>query len=231
MFQNSGYVFLTLLAACVAAFWPRYLSKAPLTIDPYTHVHALAMLAWVLLLVVQPFLIRYRRRGAHRVLGALSYVVAPAVVVTSLLLAHVRFKAMSPLVFLAEAHNLYLPLSAAVLFAIAWAGGIVYRRVTALHSGFMVCTALTMIDPVLGRILAFYLPPLPHELMYQAITYGSADLILLGLILDKGDDLTSRWALKTMLKIFIAAHALWFTLAQSAAWIPIARWFRDLPVT
>jgi hypothetical protein len=231
MFQNSGYVFLALLAACVAAFWPRYLSKAPGTIDAYTHVHALAMLSWVLLLVVQPFLIRYRRRGAHRALGTVSYLVAPAVVVTSVLLAHTRFKAMSPLVFLAEAHNLYLPLSAAVLFALAWLGGIIYRRVTVLHSGFMVCTALTMLDPILGRILAFYLPPLPHELMYQAITYGSADLILIGLILGKGDDLTSRWALKTMLKIFIVAHALWFTLAQSAAWIPFARWFRGLPLT
>jgi hypothetical protein len=189
------------------------------------------MLAWVLLLVVQPLLIRYRRRAAHRALGVLSYVLAPAVVISSVLLAHLRFRSMSPLVFLAEAHNLYLPLSAAVLFAIAWAFGIVYRKVTVLHAGFMVCTALTMIDPILGRILAFYLPPLPHELIYQAITYGSADLILLALILGKGDDLTSRWALKTMLKIFIVAHALWFTLAQSAAWIPVARWFRGLPLT
>ncbi len=128
MFQNSGYVFLALLAACVAAFWPRYLSRAPGTIDAYTHVHALAMLAWVLLLVVQPFLIKYRQRGAHRAIGALSYVVAPAVVVSSVLLAHLRFRSMSPLVFLAEAHSLYLPLSAAVLFAIAWAGGIPIGR-------------------------------------------------------------------------------------------------------
>ncbi len=231
MFQKSGYFFLTLLAASIAAFWPKYLSKAPRSIDAYTHVHAFAMLSWVLLLIVQPFLIRFRRRTAHRALGALSYVLAPAVVVSSVLLAHTRFKAMSPLVFLAEADSLYLPLSTAVLFSIAWAGGIAYRKVTALHAGFMVCTGLTMIDPVLGRVLAFYLPPLPHELLYQAITYGLTDLILLGLILGRGDDLTTRWALKAMLKIFLLAHALWFTAAQSAAWIPIARWFKSLPLT
>jgi hypothetical protein len=231
MFQKSGYFFLALLAASIAAFWPKYLSKAPRSIDAYTHVHAFAMLAWVLFLIVQPFLIKFRQRAAHRVLGALSYAIAPAVVVSSVLLAHTRFKAMSPLVFLAEAHNLYLPLSTALLFAIAWAGGIAYRKVTPLHAGFMVCTGLTMIDPVLGRVLAFYLPPLPHELFYQAITYGLGDLILLGLILGRGDDLTTRWALKTMLKIFLLAHALWFTAAQSAAWIPIARWFKGLPLT
>jgi hypothetical protein len=231
MFQNSGYCFLALLAACVAAFWPRYLSKAPGNIDAYTHAHALAMAAWVLLLVVQPFLIRARLRTAHRALGGLSYLVAPAVVVSSVLLAHTRFRAMSPLVFLAEAHNLYLPLSAAGLFAIAYAGAIFHRRVPALHAGFMACTALTLIDPVLGRILAFYLPPLPHDLYYQAITYGSGDLLLLYLILARGDDPTSRWALKTMLKLFVVAHVLWFTAAQSAAWIPFARWFRGLSLT
>ena len=231
MFQNSGYYFLALLAACVAAFWPRYLSKAPWTIDAYTHVHAFAMVAWLVLLTVQPFLIRWRRRAAHRALGLLSYALAPAVLVSSVLLAHLRFRSMSPLVFLAEAHNLYLPLSTAVLFAIAWAGGIAYRKVPVLHAGFMVCTALTMIDPILARILGFYLPPLPHELYYQAITYGLGDLILLGLILGRGDDLTSRWALKTMLKVFVVAHVLWFTAAQSAAWIPVARWFRSLPLT
>jgi len=231
VFQNSGYYFLLLLAASIAAFWPRYLSKPPARIDAYTHVHAFAMVAWVVLLIVQPFLIRWRWRAAHRALGALSYVVAPAVVVSTVLLAHVRFKVMSPLVFLGEARNLYLPLSAAALFAIAYIGAIVYRKVMPLHAGFMVCTAFTMIDPVLGRVLAFYLPPLPHHLYYQAITYGLADLILLRLIFAPGDDLKSRWALKTMLQVSLVAHGLWFTLAQSLAWLPFARWFRGLPLS
>jgi len=231
MFQNSGYYFLALLAAAVAAFWPHYLSKPPRTIDNYTHVHALAMLSWLLLLVVQPFLIRFRLRSVHRTLGALSYVVAPAVVVSGVLLAHQRFKAMSALVFLGEARNLYLPLSALILFAIAYAGAIVYRKVMPLHASFMVCTALTMIDPILGRVLFFYLPHLPQEIYYQVITYGLADLILLRLIYAPGDDLYTRWALKTMFPVFLVTHILWFTFAQSAAWMPVARWFRSLPLT
>jgi len=231
VFQNSGYYFLALLAASIAAFWPRYLSKPPGSIDTYTHAHAVTMIAWVVLLTVQPLLIRWRRRPVHRTLGALSYILAPAVVITTVLLAHARFKAMSPLVFLGEARHLYLPLSGAALFAIAYVGAIVYRKVTPLHAGFMVCTGLTLIDPVLGRVLAFYLPPLPHTLYYQAITFGLADLILLRLIFAPGDDLTTRWALKTMLPLFIVAHALWFTVAQSETCLPFARWFRGLPLT
>ena len=231
MFRNSGYYFLGLTAAAIAAFWPRYLSRDPRGIDAYTHLHAFSMLAWSLLLIAQPFLIRARRRSAHRVLGLLSCALAALVMVSSLLLAHLRFASMSPLVFLAEAKNLYLPVSTVVLFGTAYGMGLYYRRVPSLHAAFMVGTALTMIDPILGRIIGFYFPPLPNDLLYQAITYGTTDLILLGLILARRTDAQSRWALATMLKIFVPVHALWFTLAQSAAWMPFARWFRSLPLT
>lgn len=231
MFNNSGFYFLALLAAAVAAFWPKYLSQTPRSIDAYTHLHAFSMLAWSALLIAQPFLIRARRRSAHRALGVLSYALAALVMISSLLLAHLRFVSMSPLVFLAEARNLYLPVCTVVLFGIAYGMGLYHRRVPSLHAAFMVCTALTMIDPILGRILFFYFPPLPNDLYYQVITFGTTDLILLGLILVRRIDPQSRWALATMLKIFVPAHALWFTLAQSAAWMPFARWFKSLPLT
>ena len=95
----------------------------------------------------------------------------------------------------------------------------------------MICTALTMIDPILGRILAFYLPPLRPDVYYQVITFGLADLILLSLVLAETDDLRNRWALRAMLKAFILAHILWFTVAQSSGWLPFASWFRSLPLT
>jgi hypothetical protein len=231
MFESAGYYFLALLGAAIAAFWPRYLSKPPAAIDTYTHVHAAFMVSWLLLLIIQPFLIRFRARKLHRALGALSYLLAPAVVASVVLLAHQRFKPMSALVFMGEARNLYLPISTAALFAVAYGGAIVYRKVMPLHAGFMICTGLTMIDPVLGRLLFFYLPPLPHLAMYQAVTYGLTDLILLRLIYAPGDDLHTRWALRFMLQVFVIAQLLWFTLAPSPLWTPFARWFRALPLT
>lgn len=231
MSNHSGYYALILLGAAVAAFWPRYLSVAPRTIDAYTHVHAFSMLAWCLLLIVQPFLIRARMRRAHRALGAFSYVLAPMVVISSLLLAHQRFKAMTPIVFAAEVENLYLPVSAVVMFAFACGFGLFYRRVQLLHATFMAGTGLTLVDPILGRILGFYLPPLPDPVYYQAITFGSVDLILLGVILNGRTEAQTRWACKTMLSLFVPLHTLWFTLAPSAAWETFARWFRALPLT
>jgi hypothetical protein len=231
VFRDSGYYFVVLLGAGVAAFWPKYISRPAAEIDAYTHVHAAVMVAWCGLLIAQPFLIRARRRSVHRALGVLSYGVAPAVVMASVLLAHHRFRSMDEDTFAAEARNLYLPLSTLVLFCIAYGCGILYRRRPELHARFMVCTSLTMIDPVLGRILAFYLPPLPDYLYYQGVTYGLTDVILLSLaIRDRGRP-QARWVFPTMLALFMAAHAMWFTWAQADAWLVIASWFRRVPLT
>jgi hypothetical protein len=231
VFRNSGYYFIALFAGALVAFWPKYISRPPGETDAYTHVHAAAMVVWCGLLIAQPFLIRGGRKPLHRALGALSYAVVPVLLAASLLLAHLRFRTMDDRTFAAEAASLYLPLSAVVLFGVAYGGGILFRKTPAVHASFMICTALTMIDPVLGRILAFYFPPLSNDLYYQAITFGLVDLILLGLILRERARGQGRWALGSMLVVFVGAHIGWFTAAQSDGWRVFADWFRRLPLT
>ncbi len=231
MFRNSSMYFGALLLGALAAFWPKYLSRPPHSIDAYTHVHAFAMTAWCGLLIVQPLLIRGGRRALHQALGAVSYGLVPLLLVASLLLAHTRFHLMDESRFETEAPNLFLPLSAILLFALAYALAVAYRRTPPLHARFMICTALPMIDPVVGRLLAFYLPPFPHYLYYQAVTFGGTDLILLILAFKDRREVRARWVFPAMLVPFITAHVLWFTWAQSDLWRPIAAWFRRLPLT
>jgi hypothetical protein len=228
---DSGWYFLALLLAALAAFWPKYVSQPPGSIDAYTHAHALAMTLWCGLLIAQPFLIKAGRRTLHRSLGATSYALVPCLVVSSLLLANSRFRAMDDATFATEAPSLYLPLSGIALFALTYALAIVYRRTPAVHARFMSGTALTMVDPVVGRLLFFYLPPLPHFLLYQAVTLGATDVLLAGLALQDRGTPQVRWVFPLLLALFAAMHLLWFTLAQSALWRPIATWFRSLPLT
>ena len=231
LFLNSGYYFVALLLAALAAFWPKYLSRPPHSIDAYTHAHAFAMLAWCGLLIVQPFLIRAGRRSLHRALGRTSYVLVPFLLAASLLLAHFRFRSMDEATFAAEAPSLYLPLSGFLLFGVAYGLAMVYKRTPAVHARFMICTALTTLDPVVGRLLFFYAPPLPNFLLYQAITFGGTDLLLAGLAFKDRAAPQVRWVFPLMLATFGLAHVLWFTLAQSALWTPIATWFRSLPLS
>lgn len=230
MFRSSGFWLAALVLAALAAFWPGYISKPAASVDAHTHLHAVVMALWCALLVAQPLLVRAGRTALHRRLGLLAYGLGPLVVVSSLLLAHARFRAKDEAAFQAEAFSLYLPLSAAVLFGVAWALGIACRRVPALHARFMLCTALVLFDPVFGRVLFYYFPALPHELLYQALTYGATDLVLLGLIARERRQGQRSVAFPAMLAVFVPAHVLWFTWAQSAAWRPVAEWFRGLPL-
>jgi hypothetical protein len=231
MFRSSGYWFAGLLVAAGFAFWPKYLGRLNEHLDPYTHFHAIVATAWCGLLIVQPFLIRAGRRELHRKLGALSYAIAPLLLVASTLLANARFRAMDEATFASEAASLYLPLSAVFLFGLSYALAMIYRKTQALHARFMIATGLVLVDPVVGRVLFFYAPPLPHALLYQAITFGSVDLILLALLWRPPLGPRLRRTFMAGAAAFPAAHLGWFTVAQSRLWLPLARWFRALPLT
>ena len=231
MFRTSGYWFAALFVGALFAFWPRYLSRFGEDIDRYTHFHAAVATVWCLLLIVQPFLIRAGRRDLHRRLGVLSWAVGPLLVAASLLLTNARFRAMDSSTFAAEAVNMYLPLQASVTFAWAWALAMAFRRTTPLHARFMIATGLVLLDPVGGRLLYYYGPPLANPAHTQILTFGLADLILLGLLWRPRMAPRPQRIFAAGAALFPLVHAGWFTLAPGPAWTKFAAWFRDLPLT
>jgi hypothetical protein len=231
MVRTSSFWFIGLSGAALFAFWPMYLSKLPLGGDRYTHLHAILMTIWLGLLIVQPYLIRTGRRRLHRALGAASYLLVPLILVASTQLTHFRARAMDEAVFRAEGRFFYLPLAMVTVFAIAWGLAMLWRRTPALHARYMVCTGLTLIDPVVARIAFFYFPPLASPLHYQLLGFGLTDLVLLALIVKERGQRQGRAAFPLMLAIFATVHVLWFTAAQTPGWWAFVRWFRELPLT
>lgn len=230
MFPQFGYLLIAGFGAVIVAFWPRYLGRPLSATDAYTHVHAAAMAAWYGMLVAQPLLVRSGRRNLHQTVGRASYVLVPVVVASSILLAHQRFSTMDEQTFGQEAPFLFLPLSQAGLLAVAYGLAIRYRRVPSLHARFMIGSTLTFVDPVLGRLLFQFLPPLPHQLHYQAVTFGLCDLILIVLARRDWHHARAWWAFPVLLGLFVPVHAFWFAGWQSPAWLALSRWFRDLPL-
>ena len=231
MFRNSGYAFAALLVAAGFAFWPRYLSRFGEGIDGYTHFHAAVATVWCLLLILQPTLVRARRLDLHRRVGALAWVVGPLLAAASLLLTNARFRALDPAMFAVEAHNMYLPLQAIVTFAWAWGLAMVFRRTQAVHARFMIATGLTLLDPVVGRLLFYYGPPIANPIHVQLVTFGLCDAILLALLFRPRMASRQRRAFALGAGFFLLVHLGWFTLAQAPGWRRVAVWFRDLPLT
>ena len=230
MFISATFGFLALFLLATLAFWPRYISLLGSPIDPYTHLHAAFASLWCLLLIAQPVLVR-RSRPLHRRLGAISYVIAPCFLAASVLLAHSRFHAMDEETFLREAPSLFLPLSAVALFSVSYILAIRHRHTMPLHARFMIATGLPMIDPVLGRLLFFFGPPLPHPLHYQLVTFVVTDAVLLALLLRPRLAPSLRPAFIVPAALFPVLHVAWFTIVQRPEWVPFAAWFRRLPLS
>ena len=224
--SRSWKYFAGFLLLAAIAFWPTYLSQ-PRASSAYTHAHAISATAYMILLVVQSWAIGSRRVGLHRASGKLSYILAPLVIITIVLLAHDRIGLASGEAYAIQTYILYLQLSLAVLFAVSYGLAIWTRRSVARHSRFMVCTALTLVDPVLIRIL-FWIDPTPSW-NYQWLTFGVTDLIFLVLIWLEKNNRAGRDVFPAMLALFVALQApalLGWT--DGSAWQAFARWFASI---
>jgi hypothetical protein len=231
-FLSAAALFvLGLIVLAVAGFWPTYLNQPFAKLDRYTHAHAALGAFWLLLLLGQILLIRSGRRGVHRQVGRLSYVAAPFFILSSVLLAHFRFSRMDEPTFAKEAYTLYLPLSVSLLFVCAYGLALLHRRQVRLHGSFMLCTALLLVDPVVGRVLAFHVIRLPEFWHYQLITFALEFGVLFALLRGLPRHSPDRSQFAPFAALFVLVQLLWFVAPRTVAWTSIADWFRRLPLT
>jgi hypothetical protein len=55
------------------------------------HFHGAIMLSWVMLMVVQPLLIQYRKVRMHKFAGKITYVLAPLLALSILMVSHMVY--------------------------------------------------------------------------------------------------------------------------------------------
>lgn len=214
---------LLLLGVGVFGFWKPYFGRLSAA-QGLAHLHALAMLAWIGMLVAQPMLIRGRQLDWHRRIGKASYVVVPLIVISALCLAQLRISEAPPQMLPMQQTILYLGLSTSLLFVVIWGLGIRYRRVPALHARYMVGTVLTLIDPSLVRVMIFWVPGVPPPL-YQWITFGLIYAILALLIVLDRKSPRGRPAFVVLLGLFAALHASILLVPGTEAWQQFAHWY------
>jgi hypothetical protein len=227
---KAGPYFAALLLLSFIAFWPGYFSQSPASVSAYTHIHAALATVWVLILIAQPMLFRAGRMSLHRIIGKVSLVVVPLFLVTMVLLAHHKIKGLEGQAYGIQTYILWLQLSLGALFCISYVMAIAKRKNMALHARFMICTGLTLIDPVVVRLM-FAVAPVP-AFNYQWVTFGLSNLILLFLIYLERNMSRGRRVFPIMLVVFIIFQVpVLFGLTNQAWWQNFAAWFQALPLT
>ena len=232
MTRNAGIVAAVSLPLVILAFWPMYLSRPFAETDRYTHLHAFTGTLWLGLLIAQPIAIHnYRWYRLHRALGRFSYFLAFLFFVAGILLSHHRLVSMDEATFLTQGYSHYLPFYASIVFAAAYLPGLWFRQLPEAHGRFMLLTAIPLIDPVIGRILFFYFPALPHPLIYQAITFTIQTITAAFIIFSYKGWGTARRTLIAYLVLLVTLEIGWFSFARTDAWLQLVASFRSLPLT
>lgn len=230
LYRNAFYWMIALLAILLIGFWPSYFSRLTEPMHVTLHLHSIAMLAWVLLLIAQSWLIRNRKLSQHRVLGKVSFLIAPLVVITGIWVNfHFQGRVEEPLATGVQAifwFGFFLPL----LFAFLYVQAIRHRRNMNLHARYMVLTALVFLIPGLGRALDNILEPFglwtPTFLQLMGFTLG----IALWLMIQDWRRQKPWWPQFVFSVLWAINIALYVLLPKWSAWNTFSGWAGTLTV-
>ena len=230
IFRNSVFFFTLIPLFAVWGFWVTYFTRPTETLVPFHHIHGAAMFAWCLMLILQSFLIRTNRRGVHRLLGKLSYLLAPLIVLSTIALGNVTLNVRG----LTDEGLYIFALQGFILsqFIVSYSLAIKNRKRPDVHARFMICTAFTLLDPIFARVLLVNFIHVEFSTgIIQYFTYGFIDLVLIILAVWDWKSHDRRDVFLPMLFFFIATQLPVFFVLKWSAWEAFASWFMKLPLS
>ena len=175
-YKYLGYFLLLLIPLIIIAFFKTYIVQFP-NFQPnnntYIHIHALIASVWILMLIIQPFLILNGKFAIHRTLGKLSYIVFPLLIISFIPQIIRTLNSENP-------ENIFFPGADCVLLIIFYFSAIYNRRNSSKHMRFMIATALVFLGPTIGRIGPIWFGW--SEILTQNVQYTIAYSILISLI-------------------------------------------------
>ena len=181
------------------------------------HLHGAVMTAWVILFIVQVWLVSSRRVRVHQRLGKLGAVLAVLVFVVGISTG-IASAARDPTP--AALQFLIIPVGDMLLFAGLIGTALYYRRRMEIHKRLMLVAAISLLTPAIARIpLDFIINGGP------LVFFGLTDLILLaGVGIDVVRSRKLHPALLWATVAVIACQPLRILLAGTNAWLQFATW-------
>lgn len=152
------------------------------------HFHGAIMLTWVILMVVQPLLIQYRKAKMHKFVGKITYVLAPLLALSILMVSHMVYSRLlatenREAALASMSNNIPDLIGFIILYSLA----VINRKNIYRHTRYMIGVSFLMIGPGMGRGLAIYFG-MPGD---QAVATSNYIVIAIGGLLVLRD-LTKR---------------------------------------
>jgi hypothetical protein len=228
IYRNSLFFVLFILLSAIAGFWPGYLSQISGK-DTLVHIHGALMSLWLVVLILQGTLIRRNHRDIHKQVGKLSYILAPLVFVS---IATIRHNAM------ARADDPFSPgqlallfpnaIAQPLLFAFTFLMAIYYRKESATHARFMLCTIIPSTGPIFNRIGAFYIS---SSIVWAPITNIIVMILLAFLSIWDWKERRRLNVFPVILALFVVFFVINRMISGTVFQMSFARWYLSLPLS
>jgi len=223
--NNIGYLFIGIWLCALIGFHKTYTIHFPAFTGFHwqQHFHGAMLMSWFLMLIIQPFLIRYQKNNIHRRLGKLGYILAPLVCYSIFLVTKMVYS--REIAHRPEASvlaQLALDIPTIFIFGLFFALAMINRKDSSVHMRYMIGTSLLMIGPGLGRALIIF-GGVPFPVSVSIVYYVSEILAILFLINDvrKGNNIKP---FLTITIILILNHLCW-AFQNAGWWQATAKWF------
>ncbi|MDX1373719.1 MAG: hypothetical protein R3321_14695 [Nitrososphaeraceae archaeon] len=171
-YKNLGYWFTLLIIFVIAGFYTSYFSRFFEPTENIIHTHFVLMALWIVMLIAQPFLIKFKMLSWHRLLGKASYVLVPLVLITSWFVTRNEYykkieylqnnaidgiQKLSPSEIIKAASVNPVAFIALIWFITFYSLAIIYRKQSNKHARYMLATALILLSPTIDRFVAINL--------------------------------------------------------------------------
>lgn len=208
--------FALAFAVTLFGFWPTTVGKFGPP-DMIRMIHGLFAVTWMLMLVVQSWLIGHGHNRVHRWIGRSSLIVAPGLVITAALVmldslpdggaAHFPRQLLLILVWI-DGWSL-------LLFSGLYVAAILNRKRMYVHSRLMASTVFVALIPALGRAYGMNIPALEGLTGALNPSFWTGELVLAGLILRDG--LKGNWKTPWWVTL-VALEAIRLTMFAAPGW-------------
>ncbi len=151
-FIAMGFLFILLQVA----FHPGYIRYFP-QFQGFSwihHTHGAIMVSWVIMLVIQPYLIYKGNYKAHRLIGKISYFTAPLVLISMFLATRLNYlTTIDKIPFKDVAHIQALNFITPLIFLLFYSLAMINKKDVFKHQRYMIGTSFIMLTGILSRIL------------------------------------------------------------------------------
>lgn len=220
--------FTAIFAITFVSFWPSFFSAIN-NVETHILIHGISAIAWMLLTIIQAFLIRSGWRKHHRTVGYVSLTLAAILVLSGLWVIQTMLLGDSGTaegISLLAVKFFYIDFTALVLFCVfLWlAIKAARRRDIPLHLRLMACTAILPLEAALERTYIYGTPNLVPN--FDVALYASViTLIVVTAVLVASEWWygRSRWPFAVLLAYFVIMLLTTDVIAQT-------EWFNSLAV-